>query len=111
MTGLTRLSSGFCFLNKFNIDGLEKSQKMRFFLCNSLKLLIPIFAKLTFYETINIETQSLDAKKKQYGFVHQSINLDRDLSIHENLYIHGMLYHMKSREIHKLIDELLEYID
>ena len=58
----------------------------------------------------DIQTASLDAKR-QYGLVPQSINLDRELTVYENLYIHGRLYHMNRRDIDQRIDELLEYVE
>ena len=58
----------------------------------------------------DIQTASLDAKR-QYGLVPQSINLDRELTVYENLYIHGRLYHMGKTEIDARVDELLDYVE
>ena len=49
--------------------------------------------------------------KKQFGLVPQHLNLDGDLSIRENLLIHGLLYHMPRKEIAVRTEELLEYMD
>ncbi|MFH1138320.1 MAG: ATP-binding cassette domain-containing protein [Pseudomonadota bacterium] len=49
--------------------------------------------------------------KKQFGLAPQHLNLDRELTVEENLTIHGMLHHMPRREIRRKIDELLDYVD
>ncbi len=49
--------------------------------------------------------------KKQFGLVPQQLNLDADLTVRENLFIHGLLYNMPRSEINRRIDELLEYMD
>ncbi|NOZ88197.1 MAG: ATP-binding cassette domain-containing protein [Deltaproteobacteria bacterium] len=48
--------------------------------------------------------------KAQFGLVPQHTNLDADLSVQENLVIHGWLYGMARQEIKLRIDELLDYI-
>ena len=58
----------------------------------------------------HIEKESLKAKKN-FGMVMQSINLDQELTIFENLDIHGRLFNMSSAERRKKIDELLAYVD
>lgn len=58
----------------------------------------------------DIEKQPLDAKK-QYGLVPQHINLDSELTVYENLYVHGRLHHMARGAIKTRIDELLAYIE
>jgi len=49
--------------------------------------------------------------KNQIGLVPQSINLDLELTIEENLLVHGLLYKMSFSAIRKKIDELLELAD
>ncbi len=49
--------------------------------------------------------------KKQIGIVPQAINLDLELSIEENLMIHGFLYKMSLSYIKRRIKELLELAD
>jgi len=49
--------------------------------------------------------------KKQYGFVPQAVNLDQELTISENLYIHGQLFAMTSTEIRHKTEELLTYVE
>jgi ABC-2 type transport system ATP-binding protein len=56
-----------------------------------------------------IQKQSLSAKQ-QFGLVPQSINLDRELSVCENLLLHGLLYDMSRSLINKRAEELLEYV-
>ena len=51
------------------------------------------------------------AAKQQYGLVPQHINLDSDLTVFENLLVHGCLHHMPRRSAKQRIDHLLSYID
>ncbi|MDD3581009.1 MAG: ATP-binding cassette domain-containing protein [Desulfobacca sp.] len=57
----------------------------------------------------DIITDSL-AAKKQFGLVPQHINLDHELTVSENLRIHGWLHHLPGRNIRSRIDQLLDYI-
>ncbi len=58
----------------------------------------------------NIEKEVRQAKQ-QYGLVPQAINLDQELTVQENLIIHGWLYKMKSADISARIDALLDYVE
>lgn len=58
----------------------------------------------------DIAAESQEAKK-QFGLVPQHLNLDADLTVQENLFIHGLLYKMPRKDINKRIDELLGYMD
>ncbi|CAN2039464.1 ABC-2 type transport system ATP-binding protein [Candidatus Magnetomoraceae bacterium gMMP-15] len=58
----------------------------------------------------NIEKNDLQAKM-QCGVVPQLINLDQELTVFENLDVHGRLFHIAAKKRHKKINELLEYID
>ncbi len=49
--------------------------------------------------------------KKQYGLVSQAINLDQELTVQENLLIHGLMYGMSVSEIKQKTRELLAYVD
>lgn len=49
--------------------------------------------------------------KHQIGVVHQSYNVDPELTGTENLIIHGLLFNMPIRETRKRIEELLEFVD
>jgi ABC-2 type transport system ATP-binding protein len=49
--------------------------------------------------------------KRQIGVVHQSYNLDPELTGTENLLVHGLLFDMPVRETRKRIEELLEFVD
>ena len=64
-------------------------------------------ARLNGYD---IQRSTVDAKK-QFGLVPQHINLDSELTVYENLKIHGRLHHMRRGEIVPRIDELLQYIE
>lgn len=58
----------------------------------------------------HIERDTLQAKR-QCGLVPQTVNLDHELTVYENLDIHGKLFHMKRKERMARIDELLEYVE
>lgn len=58
----------------------------------------------------HIGRNSIEAKR-QCGLVPQNINLDHELSVYENLDLHGKLFQMPRRERASRIDELLEYVD
>ncbi len=64
-------------------------------------------ARLNGFDIVHDELSA----KRQYGLVPQSINLDRELSVYENLYIHGRLYHMSTKPLKKKIQELLNYVE
>ncbi|MBF0257700.1 MAG: ABC transporter ATP-binding protein [Desulfamplus sp.] len=49
--------------------------------------------------------------RQQCGLVPQSINLDQELSVYENLTIHGLLFRMGKAERNEKIEELLNYVD
>lgn len=51
------------------------------------------------------------AAKKMNGLVPQTVNLDSELSVRENLDIHGMLFHMAAKDRSRRIDELLDYVE
>ncbi|MEZ0344155.1 MAG: ABC transporter ATP-binding protein [Caldimicrobium sp.] len=55
-------------------------------------------------------TEEIWAKNK-IGLVPQQINLDLELTVEENLFIHGLLFKMSLKEIKKRITELLEMAD
>jgi ABC-2 type transport system ATP-binding protein len=58
----------------------------------------------------DIEKQTLSAKQ-QYGLMPQHINLDSELTVYENLQVHGRLHHMPRRAIGQRIDQLLDYVE
>jgi len=51
------------------------------------------------------------AAKKQFGLVPQHINLDSELTVYENLFVHGRLHHMRRKDIVERIGWLLDYIE
>lgn len=57
----------------------------------------------------HIEKGALEAKR-QCGIVPQSINLDSELSVFENLDIHGRLFNISRRTRKEQIHKLLEYV-
>jgi len=58
----------------------------------------------------HIERDTLKAKR-QCGLVPQTINLDHELTVFENMDIHGRLFHMPTKERLERIDELLDYVE
>ncbi|KAF0189378.1 MAG: ABC transporter-like [Desulfobulbaceae bacterium] len=60
--------------------------------------------------SFDIETHPLECKS-QFGIVPQHTNLDSDLSVEENLLIHGLLHHMERQEITQRTGELLDYME
>ncbi len=51
------------------------------------------------------------AIKKLIGVVPQHINFDQDLTVWENMELHGRLHHIPKDERQKRINELLSYVD
>ena len=49
--------------------------------------------------------------KKYIGVVPQHINFDQDLTVWENMELHGRLHHMPKKQRRARIDELLEYVE
>ncbi len=58
----------------------------------------------------HIDKESVQAKR-QCGVVTQNINLDNELSVGENLHLHGKLFQMPRKERLGRIEELLEYVE
>ncbi len=58
----------------------------------------------------HVEKESLQAKR-QCGFVSQNINLDNELTVSENLHLHGKLFQMPRKERAQRICQLLEYVE
>jgi len=51
------------------------------------------------------------AAKAQFGLVPQQANLDGELTVAENLLIHGRLHRMSARRISSRIETLLDYVE
>jgi len=49
--------------------------------------------------------------KTQYGLVPQAVNLDQELTVAENLFIHGRLFGMGHGDIQQKTRDLLAYVD
>ncbi len=49
--------------------------------------------------------------RKRIGIVFQDPSLDMNLHAYDNMYIHGRLYGLKGRELHRKIMELLDFVD
>lgn len=63
-----------------------------------------------YLNNFHIQKEPVKAKM-QGGLVPQRINLDNELTINENLDIHGRLFRMTGKKRKKRIDELLDYIE
>jgi ABC-2 type transport system ATP-binding protein len=57
----------------------------------------------------NVERESLLAKR-QCGYVPQALNLDNELTVEQNLFIHGRLFHLDRHFIKHRTEMLLDYI-
>lgn len=62
---------------------------------------------------VNNNMVSRDANniKKMIGVVPQHINLDKELTVEENLRFSGMLYKLSKKQIEKRVEELLEIME
>ncbi|MBU1342261.1 MAG: ABC transporter ATP-binding protein [Proteobacteria bacterium] len=58
----------------------------------------------------DVETFGVESRR-QCGLVPQAINLDRELSVIENLNIHARLFRMPREQRESRIEELLEYVE
>lgn len=58
----------------------------------------------------DIRLESINAKR-QCGLVPQQINLDSELTVFENLDIHGRLFDMPKKQRRQRIEELLAYVE
>jgi ABC-2 type transport system ATP-binding protein len=58
----------------------------------------------------DIATEAV-AAKKQFGLVPQHLNLDSELTVTENLLIHGMLHRLPYRTVRTRLAHLLEYVE
>ena len=78
---------------------------------------IRILTSLTRRDGGTVRLNSFDIEKNplktkaQFGLVPQHTNLDTDLSVEQNLLIHGLLHHMDRQTIKKRTGELLEYME
>ena len=61
------------------------------------------------YNGQNLAQHERDVKKI-IGIVPQHINFDQDLTVWENMELHGRLHHMPENQRHARIDELLDYV-
>ena len=62
------------------------------------------------YNNVNIFSDEL-LIKKYIGVVPQHINFDQDLTVWENMELHGRLHHIPKKERHQKIEELLKYVE
>jgi ABC-2 type transport system ATP-binding protein len=58
----------------------------------------------------DVENPDIESRR-QCGLVPQSINLDQELSVFENLNIHGLLFRMNKEKRNQRIEELLDYVE
>lgn len=69
----------------------------------------PTIGEITI-NSLKLEHDNL-AVKAAIGVVPQHLNLDLDLTVEENLELHGRLHHMPPAERQQRIDELLRYVE
>jgi ABC-2 type transport system ATP-binding protein len=58
----------------------------------------------------NVENSGIESRR-QCGLVPQAINLDQELTVFENLNIHGRLFRMNKPKRIRKIEELLDYVE
>ena len=61
------------------------------------------------YNGQNLAQHERDVKKI-IGIVPQHINFDQDLTVWENMELHGRLHHMPEKQRRERIEELLDYV-
>lgn len=62
------------------------------------------------YNGIDIFADEISIKKN-IGVVPQHINFDQDLTVWENMELHGRLHHIPKKERRQKIEELLQYVE
>ncbi len=78
---------------------------------------IRILTGMTRFDTGECRINGFDIQKdearakEQYGLVSQVVNLDQELTVKENLLIHGLMYGMTLSAINCKTRELLEYVE
>ncbi|GAB6158382.1 ATP-binding cassette domain-containing protein [Desulfotomaculum varum] len=79
----------------------------------ALRLLTALTSPSAGQITINGQPVSRNniSAKKQIGLVPQHINLEPELTVEENLRLHGLLYNMSRQEINRRIERLLAFVD
>ena len=65
-----------------------------------------------FYDGRHVDIDDKDVRevKQMFGIVPQNLNFDMDLTVRENMELHGRLYHMNRKDREKRIAELLKYV-
>ncbi|MCR5446036.1 MAG: ABC transporter ATP-binding protein [Schwartzia sp.] len=74
-------------------------------------LLKPTMGEI-FYDGRHVDIDDKDVRevKQMFGIVPQNINFDMDLTVRENMDLHGRLYHMNRKNREERISELLKYV-
>ena len=65
-----------------------------------------------FYDGRHVDIDDKDVRevKQMFGIVPQNLNFDMDLTVRENMELHGRLYHMNRKDREDRISELLKYV-
>lgn len=65
-----------------------------------------------FYDGRHVDIDDKDVRevKQMFGIVPQNLNFDMDLTVRENMELHGRLYHMNRKDREERISELLKYV-
>ena len=59
---------------------------------------------------VDIDDKDVREVKQMFGIVPQNLNFDMDLTVRENMELHGRLYHMNRKDREERIAELLKYV-
>ena len=63
-----------------------------------------------YYDSLNTQDDSKQIKEL-IGVVPQHINFDQDLTVGENMRLHGRLHHMNKKEMDSSIKDMLDYVE
>lgn len=93
------------FLGFLGPNGAGKSTTIKMM----IGLLEPTEGSIS-YQGKNMDKDQIEIKKK-IGVVSQHVNLDKELTVEENMIFSGKLYHMKKKDILKKSHDLLDMLD
>ncbi len=93
------------FIGLLGPNGAGKSTLIKMMIC----LLDPTGGEI-YFDGIKL-TKDAMVIKKELGVVSQHINLDKELTVEENMIFAGKLYHMKKADINRRMDEIFELLN
>ncbi len=92
------------FIGLLGPNGAGKSTLIKMMIC----LLDPTQGEI-YFDGIKLNKDAMSIKKK-LGVVSQHINLDKELTVEENMIFAGKLYHMKKEDINQKMNEIFELL-